>query len=431
MIIDEGYKRYATERQAEFIDAVNLHGSKRSAAEALGLHHSTLCDAIKSVIRKASQQGYMPPKIDLAIPEGMTSRGPSILEDADGRVLQVWNKMKSAGMDPADAIQLPGPKHIKRMATLRDSQGNVTQQWVTEEPDAKDKESLWKGFSDGLKGELTRYEPVAFAGHSAARDLLACYPVGDHHLGMLAWGKETGGESYDLKISEKLISDAANYLIDSAPSCEQALIPFLGDFLHYDSFDAVTPTGHNLLDADGRYPKMVRSGVRAMRTVIDAALRRHLKVSVIVEIGNHDLSSSVFLMECLAIAYENEPRVTIDTSPSHYHYFEFGNNLIGTHHGHGTKMDNLPLIMASDRREAWGRTAHRYWWTGHIHTRKKKDFTAQDFSGCSVESFRILAPLDAWAAQKGYRSIRDMKSIVLHREFGEVMRHTVSPTMLK
>jgi hypothetical protein len=72
----------------------------------------------------------------------------------------------------------------------------------------------------------------------------------------------------------------------------------------------------------------------------------------------------------------------------------------------------------------WGKTKHRWWLTGHIHHQQ-----VQDFNGCAVESFRILAPPDAWAAQKGYRAARDMKAVILHREFGEVARHTVSADM--
>jgi hypothetical protein len=161
-----------------------------------------------------------------------------------------------------------------------------------------------------------------------------------------------------------------------------------------------------------------------MRYAIEAAAAKHGRVLAIVEIGNHDLASSIFLMEALSNIYENDPRITVDTSPAHYHYFEFGRCLVGTHHGHGPKPDKLPLIMATDRPEEWGRTEHRYWWTGHIH-----HDTTKDFEGCRVESFRVLPPSDAWATQKGYRSRRDMKSIILHSEYGEVARHTVTPSM--
>ena len=43
----------------------------------------------------------------------------------------------------------------------------------------------------------------------------------------------------------------------------------------------------------------------------------------------------------------------------------------------------------------------------------------------------MLAPVDAWAAQKGHRPIRDMKGLVIHREHGEVERHTVNPAMFQ
>ena len=55
----------------------------------------------------------------------------------------------------------------------------------------------------------------------------------------------------------------------------------------------------------------------------------------------------------------------------------------------------------------------------------------KDFTGCKVESFRILAPKDAWAAEKGYRAQQDMKAIILHKDYGEVARHIVNPEMLK
>jgi hypothetical protein len=130
-------------------------------------------------------------------------------------------------------------------------------------------------------------------------------------------------------------------------------------------------------------------------------------------------------MEALSNIYENEDRLTVDTSPSKFHYFTFGKCLVGIHHGDGAKPADLPLIMAVDRAQEWGEAEFRYIWTGHIHSDNVKDFR-----GVRWESFRILAPPDAWAAGKGYRSRQDMKAIVLHKEFGEVARHIVNPAML-
>jgi hypothetical protein len=81
--------------------------------------------------------------------------------------------------------------------------------------------------------------------------------------------------------------------------------------------------------------------------------------------------------------------------------------------------------MATDRREDWGKTRYRYWWTGHVHHDQVKDI-----QGVKCESFRVLPPADAWADGAGYRSMRDIKAIVFHKEYGEVARHTVNPEML-
>lgn len=430
-MLDERLRPYATDRQWEYLVAYAEHGGYRTAGDALGVHESTVREAVRIVHKRAAQNGWAP-AFDIVheLPEGLALKGTSIRYDGAGNVQQYWNKSRLQGLAQDELVEVPLHKIVK-VSTLYDQQGRATQQWVATKPEDEQREALWQEAARAMASELPRVEAVTPP--PACNDsLLACYPVGDHHLGMLAWDKETGAD-YDLKIGENLLIGATDYLVRSVPACGTALVAFLGDFMHYDSFETVTPTSRNMLDADGRYPKMVRAAIRSMRYLIEAAARRHHQVHVIVEIGNHDLSSSIFLMECLANVYENNPRITIDTSPAHYHYFEFGGCLIGTHHGHGAKMDSLPLIMATDRADAWGRSAHRYWWTGHVHHSKTKQVAnaAQDFAGCSVESFRVLAPTDAWAAQKGYRSTRDMKAIVMHREHGEVARHTVNPAMVK
>lgn len=375
----EELRPYATDEQWKRIEAIMRCGSNRAAAKALDLDEKSIRRTLKAVMRKAG------------------------------------------GQEP---IVLPDPKRVTKVSTLYDDENNVVQQWVQEKPEDKARDEAWHAAIDAMASELPRELPVPFLAAEFNEDLLAAYPVGDHHTGMHSWGAETGAD-YDLKISERLLTGATDYLMGTTPSCGIAIIPFLGDFFHYDSHRPVTPQHGNLLDADSRFPKMVAVGIRSMRYMIRAALKRHRRVHVIVEPGNHDPYSSIFLMQCLVNLYENEPRVTIDTSPAHFHYFRFGACLIGTHHGDTVKAEKLPLIMAADRPEEWGKTQYRVWWTGHVHHESRKDY-----AGCSVESFRILAPVDAHAAQSGYRSARDMKAILLHRDYGEVARHTVNPDML-
>lgn len=319
--------------------------------------------------------------------------------------------------------RIPNTAVIRRSALL-DAENNIIQQWVIERPEDAARAQALQAFVEGLKAEVPRAEPSP-APAFPAPDLLAAYPVGDHHMGMLAWKHEVG-ISYDIDIGERLLKRAFTHLLNSTPACEHAILPFLGDFLHYDSHAAVTPANNNLLDADGRFQKMISAASRTMRWTIEAALCRHARVQVIVEIGNHDIVGSAWAAELLRACYEREPRVTVDIAPGHYHYYRFGKVLIGTHHGHESKPEKLGEIMAVDRASDWGETQHRYWWTGHVHSK-----SVYDGRGWSAESFRILPPTDAWAYNAGYRSTREMQAIVLHKEYGEVSRVRVSPAMLE
>lgn len=384
---DPGLREYATDRQWEYLEAIAKHGSGGEAAKALGVHKSAVNRARAIVEARAAQHGYAPDH-DLTHPTA------------------------------------PGFR-IKGTSTLYDkTSGEARLQWIKTTADAEQQEQMFRDMVEALSSELPRIDPVP-APTGLYDHLCVGLPVSDHHTGLLAWHEENGGENYSLEEAERLFMAAIDHLLDAAPMAAVALLALMGDFMHYDSNKPVTPTSGHFLDADSRPSQMVRVAIRLARYMIEAAKRRFGEVRVIVEIGNHDLYSSIFLMEALAAMYENDDRVTIDTSPRHYHYFRFGKVLIGTHHGHGPKLQDLPLIMASDRKEDWGETEYRYWWTGHVHHDQ-----AKDIQGVKVESFRVLPPADAWADQRGYRSMRDLKAIVFHEEFGEVSRHTVNPEML-
>jgi len=163
-----------------------------------------------------------------------------------------------------------------------------------------------------------------------------------------------------------------------------------------------------------------------MRQCIESALERHEKVTVINVIGNHDDHSAMFLSVCLSNMYKNEPRVIINKEPTATHYYKFGKNLIGAHHGHSIKSDRLPLVMASEQPEYWGSTEYRVWYTGHVHHDSVKEY-----NGCTVETVRTLAAKDFYAVSHGYSALRDMKCVIHHKEFGEIERHTVGLNMLR
>ena len=318
----------------------------------------------------------------------------------------------------------PSGMHETGRSDFLDAEGNVTAQWKKYSADEAARQANLAEAIEELKLNLPRAPFVPMPVEMTDDDFLAGYPVGDHHMGMLAWKYEVGA-SYDLEIGEDLLDRAGQHLTVTMFPATHALVAFLGDFVHYDSMVPVTPQSKNQLDNEGRASKMVRAAMRTMRRLIEQAAERHQFVHVIIEFGNHDPYSTLWLMEAFRIKYEDNPRITIDCGPGFYHYHRFGKNLIGTNHGDKAKYPQLPGIMAQDRAADWGETTHRVIWTGHVHSQK-----VFDFPGVTVESFRILAPTDAWAHQMGYRSERDMKAILFHKDYGEVARYSFNPEML-
>jgi hypothetical protein len=149
--------------------------------------------------------------------------------------------------------------------------------------------------------------------------------------------------------------------------------------------------------------------VRCVRRLLE----KHKKVIVRNNRGNHDPHQAFMLSLCLSAWFRDEPRVEVDTSPSGFFYYRHGRVLLGSTHGDGAKLADLPLIMATDVPKDWAEAEFRAWHCGHYHHDQLKDH-----QGCTVETHRTLAPNDAWHRYQGYRSHRDIKAIVYHHDPG-------------
>ena len=304
---------------------------------------------------------------------------------------------------------------VSGKSTLYDSDGQVKLEWIKTSRDQETIEQL----QDAFRSAIEDCKPLGKIAAPAKRDkdTLAVYPMGDPHIGLYAWAEECG-EDFDCDIAEKDLLNAVDYLVSVTPPSEQALIVNLGDFFHSDNMAGVTARSNNSLDVDTRWPRVLQIGIAAMIRVIQRALEKHKKVTVINAIGNHDDQSSIMLAVALGHAFTGNPRVDVKQTINAFHYHEFGSNLIGVHHGHAVKKERLPSLMAHDQPEAWGRTKHRYWLTGHSHHK-----TVYEIDGTIVESFRTLAGKDAWHTNQGYRAGRDMNAIIYHKEYGETDRY--------
>lgn len=312
---------------------------------------------------------------------------------------------------------------VKGVSTLYDRQGQVAGQWVKTQQEGGAQRAAMEAAAAALAEGLPKTEPVP-APHITNDQLAAVYVLTDYHLGMLSWADETGAD-WDIDIAEDTLVKWFAAAIAAAPSAELAVFANIGDFLHWDGMDAVTPASKHILDADTRFQKLVRVAIRAQRRIIAMLLEKHQRVHVINAEGNHDPASSIWLREWLASVYENEPRITVDTSADPYYCIEHGNVSLFFHHGHKRKMEQVADVFVAKFREVFGRTKHSYAHTGHLHHDKVVENNLM-----TVEQHRTLAAPDAYASRGGWMSGRGAKVIVYHKQHGEVARLTINPEML-
>jgi hypothetical protein len=383
-LIPSRYRDFATSLQREAIDAINRHsGNQAAAARELGIRREAIRDRITLVKIKAARAGYSPEHDYTHVqPDGFHVGGVTTQYGADGEVERQW--VKSA----ADKEQ--------RIELLRESLGGLV------EP--------YRGTSDRSLIKMPKH---------CANDTMNVIPLGDPHIGMLAWAIETGAD-FDLQIAERNMVTGVDQLVSLAPPSKLGWLINLGDFFHTDNGSNRTNASGHVLDVDSRYPKMCRVGLRAIRRCIDRMLEKHEQVRVTCEIGNHDDYSSIWLAITLGAYYENNPRVVIDDAPTWAHFHRFGECLIGATHGHGPKHATLGEIMANDRKKDWGETTFRHWYVGHVH-----HDSAKERLGCKIETVRTLAGRDAWHTREGYRAMRDLKLDVWHAKRGLKVRHII------
>jgi hypothetical protein len=386
-MIDEQLMQYGTEREREYYLAVVKHGSNRKAADALGCARRSVDKGIRNIKAKAARQGYAPE-------HDMTR-------------------------------QVPDGFHLRGTSTLYDADGNQKIQWVKTNIDQQRQQELMREFVAGMCEEIPQTPAIEHSGKVCNSDLLNCYVITDYHLGALSWAPETGAD-WDLEIAEATLVEWFRQAIEQSPDAKTAVFAQISDFLHFDSFDAVTPASKHLLDAAGRFPNLVRVAIRVLRRVIAMLLAKHEAVHLIMADANHDPTSQVWIREFFYVMYELEPRITVDTSPSPYNAYEFGKVALFTHHGHKRKPANVSEVFVAQFREMFGRTKFAYAHMGHMHHVDMKENNLM-----IVEQHRTLSAPDAYSARGGWISGRDAKVITYHRNYGEVGRLTISYDMVK
>jgi hypothetical protein len=380
-MIDEGLKEYCTtDKQRGFIDAVNEHGSISKAAKALGyVDHSSVAQAIRAVKARAAAEGFAP---DAGINAGIPAN-------------QFMNASTIHGKIGENGEFIPTQAWLKNKET-KDSDGRI--------------EALIEGIvsRNPVEDNPLPAEPLMNA--------ITNYIIGDHHHGMLAWFDEVLA-NWDCKISESYFKSALLDCMANMPDTEVGCLVILGDFFHSETFEGVTMKSKNVLDMDGRWPKIYRTGGDMLSWGIEQLRKKHKKVVFIYCAGNHDLLPAITTVDSLKRVYAETEDVEIVDNTRIFIPYVFGQNFFLIHHGHTTKMDKTFRVAIRDHIDLVAKTKHRFGYTGHIHNHKMVD------EGMIIESFRILAPQDKWAHDGGYSAGREMQARLYDYEKGHKLTY--------
>lgn len=256
--------------------------------------------------------------------------------------------------------------------------------------------------------------------------------ITDAHFGKLAWWQESG-ESYDLKIAEAVFVAAVEDLLSKSSGYhfEEILFVVGNDLFNADNRNNTTFAG-TPQTTDVRYQKTFTTVRRVIQDVVERLLRpRAKKVRVMMVSGNHDTETVFMFGEVLDAYFHNCADVVIDNQPTQRKYAEFGQCMLMFTHGSEEKHNDLPIIMAQEDREMWGRTRYREIHLGHFHKRKQVNWIGLDeHKGVSVRILPSLCAAEDWHTSKGYiGNIRSAEAYVWEADSGlcAMFYHTVPP----
>lgn len=327
-------------------------------------------------------------------------------------------QMAAAQENPHSGHQAPPGFMIDRVSDFyKHETGEITHSWYIQR---RDKEAdQFQLLTEACQDAFSNITPAARikCPKRSEKNLMNVLPMGDPHIGMYAYHLEAG-KDFDCDIAERELSGAIEYLIDKLPPAETCLILNLGDFFHSDGDHNRTKSG-NVLDADGRWSRVLRIGISIMNAAVTMALKKHKRVIVKNIKGNHDTTTSQVLSVAMEFAFSNNPRVTILPAENPFLFHQFGKVMIASTHGDLVKPNKGPEVAANYAAEMWGSTIYRYFYFGHFHHEHR-----QEIGGMTTEIFNTMASQDAWHYASGYKSQQNMKGLVLDADFGEVERYT-------
>lgn len=384
-----GYVEYAnSDKQKEIASLMDEGLSSRRIAEKLKMDSGGARAIMRRIKARAQHHGYNPHYGMIeGYPDGYKFHKATIHRKADGTIIQVWDRM------------------------------------------TKDQETctnLALAIKDAFAHQITPIARIKKPSGSFDKDIIPWLEIGDAHIGMMALESQVG-HNFDLDIATGELKFAVTELIWRAEPCDRFVVHDVGDGTHFENESATTEHSGHALDAAGPFIDVVRAYIDFITFAIEAALRRHNHVDVIISQGNHSRKNDKTTAVLLELLYANNPRVHILDNTTPFIPYRMGNTFVLCHHGDKVKPAGLASIMAQDWAQDWGETFYHYIDGGHVHHSQVR----KEQNGAIYESFNQLAPNDRYAYEGGWRSRSFLNLLYRSKTYGEKGREVLTAEEVK
>ncbi|RWE37472.1 hypothetical protein [Mesorhizobium sp.] len=379
-------------------------------ARRLGIKRASMQGMIRRLKARAAERnldGSAPNPTPL--PEGFIIKEHTRIYDDAGKLERQSVKTRK---DLGEAFVKPDDHALKGLSVLTDGDDRVLLKWHKTDREI-DRARL---LADAVGQAMEKYKPSIphiLRPRLTYEEWLTLYILTDWHVGLFAYGKETGKQDWDLTIARQVLPETFRELVDLTPKSNYAIVLGLGDLVHADNSRNMTERSGNVLDVDTRYSKCLTATADMLIEAAEMVASKHAEVEIEIEPGNHDPNSTVALRLATFRHFRNTKRVQASLSPDPFFWKRFGVNLIGGTHGDNAKLVDMPMIMANSRKQDWSETVTRHMHSGHVHHDR-----AREYGGVKVFSHRAPVAQDAYHAANGYLSGRSMVAYHYHASRG-------------
>lgn len=288
-------------------------------------------------------------------------------------------------------------------------------------------ELLTKDFIEELVSRLNLHAPEykTFERVKLPENNLLIIDCADIHINKLSLAYETG-EEYNIDIAVQRVIEGFTGILAKAEAFNISRIMLVigNDVLHTDNAKSTTTSG-TFQDVTTSLTEAFNAALKLYVNLVDTIIKDY-DVDVVFNPSNHDYMSGWMLARTLESWFRTSGNVKFFTDMRHRKYYQFGSNMICTSHGDGSKMQDLPMLMATEDPIMWASTKFRYAYLHHIHHKQTTKFqSGKDYIGVTVEYLRSPSSADRWHYTNGFTGAKKAVEGFIHSEqFGQIARIT-------